>query len=146
MKQPLRVLVVMVFATLVAGAIGGAAGVVYGQRVTHPYADLDSVIHHDLALSVEQNRQIEALEDKFSERREALHGEMRAANRELADSLESEHAYGARAQAAMDHFHRAEKQLQAATIQHVLAMRAVLTAEQSRKLDRAIYMALTRGA
>jgi Spy/CpxP family protein refolding chaperone len=144
-RIPLRAIVALVFLTLFAGALGGWLGIVYGERVTHPRNGLDTVIHQELDLTVEQNHRIEALEMQFAARQKILQAEMRTANRELATALDSEHAYGPRAQAAVDRFHHAEEKLQVATIEHVLAMRAVLNADQSRKFDRAIYEALTAG-
>ncbi len=146
MKIPLRAIAALVFLTLLAGALGGWLGVVYGEQATHPRTDLHTLVHRDLALTPEQNRRIETLESQFAARQKALRAEMRAANRDLADALDSEHTYGPKAQAAVDRFHHAEKQLQVATIEHVLAMRAVLNAKQSRRFDRAIHEALTAGA
>ena len=45
--------------------------------------------------------------------------------------------------AAVDHFHSAMGELQKATIEHVFAMRAVLTPEQAARFDRTVVDALT---
>ncbi len=145
MRIPLRPILVLLVLTLLAGVLGGVAGVVYGERVTRQQPSLDTLVHHELGLTAEQNDRIEGLEAKFAARRKTLHNEMRAANRDLADALDSEHAYGPRAQAAIDRFHHAEEALQVATIKHVLAMRSVLNAAQTRRFDHAIHDALTTG-
>lgn len=145
MKLPLRPVVLLIVLTLFAGAIGGALGVVYGNRVSPPPPNLDTFIHHELGLTAEQNYRIETLEAQYAERRKVLQAEMRAADRDLAAALDNEHAYGPQAQAAIDRFHHAEEALQVATIKHVLAMRAVLDKQQSEKFDRAIHQALTAG-
>ncbi len=145
MRIPLRPILVLLVLTLLAGVLGGVAGVVYGERMTRPHPSLDTLVHHELGLTAQQNDRIEGLETKFAIRQKTLQNEMRAANRDLADALDSEHAYGPRAQAAIDRFHHAEEELQVATIKHVLAMRSVLDDEQSRKFDRAIHDALTAG-
>ncbi len=145
MTFPLRPVVLLLLLTLVAGALGGALGVAYGVRMNHAQPNLDTLIHHELGLTAEQNTRIEALEKQFAERRKILHAEMKAANRDLAAALDNEHAYGPQAQAAIDRFHHAEEALQVATIKHVLAMRSVLNEEQSTKFDRAIHQALTAG-
>lgn len=136
---------VLVVLTLAAGALGGWLGVAYGERMAKPATDLHALIHHDLHLTAAQNAQIATLERRYAARRKPLEAEMRAANRELAGALDTEHKFGSRAQAAVDHFHRAEKQLQEVTIRHVMAMRAVLNPSQSKTFDRAIYEALTAG-
>lgn len=145
MNIPLRAVAALIILTLLAGVLGGWLGVVYGERATHPRADLHTLVHRDLDLTPEQNGRIETLESQYAARQKVLRAEMRAANSDLAEALDSEHAYGPKARAAVDRFHHAEEQLQVTTIQHVLAMRAVLTAQQSRKFDRAIHEALTAG-
>ena len=67
---------------------------------------------------------------------------MEAANRDLAAALRERHAYGPEARKAIDRFHAAMGQLQEATIEHVLAMRAVLTPEQAARFDKTISEAL----
>ncbi len=131
--------------TLFAGAMGGALGVVYGNLLAHTQPGLNTLVHHKLGLTAGQNDRFETLEAQFAERKKVLRTEMQAANRDLAVGLNNEHAYGPQAQAAIDRFHRAEEQLQLATIKHVLAMRSVLDQEQSEKFDSAIHQALTAG-
>jgi hypothetical protein len=145
MTIPLRPVIAMLVMTLFAGAVGGVLGVTYGDRMTHTQASLDTLVHHELGLTAEQNNRIEALEAQFAGRQKVLRVEMQAANRDLAAALDSEHAYGPQAQAAIDRFHHAEEQLQVATIKHVLAMRSELNEEQSKKFDSAIHRALTAG-
>jgi Spy/CpxP family protein refolding chaperone len=94
-------------------------------------------------LSAEQEHRIADLESHFAAQRKALDQEMQAANRELAASILSEHAYGTGAKVAVERFHKAAASLQEATIIHVLAMRAVLTPEQAQRFDAAISEALT---
>ncbi len=145
MKIPLRPVIALLLLTLFAGAVGGALGIAYGDRMTRSQPRLDTLVHHELGLTTEQNNRIEALEEQFAERQKVLQAEMQAANRDLAAALDNEHAYGPQAQAAIDRFHHAEEQLQVATIKHVLAMRSVLDKKQSKKFDRAIHQALTAG-
>jgi Spy/CpxP family protein refolding chaperone len=106
-------------------------------------SSLHATVHRDLDLTVEQTARIEALEREFAVRRKTLEQEMRAANAELAAAIEAEGQYGPAVTAAVDHFHVAMGDLQKATIEHVFAMRAVLTPEQARKFDRTVVDALT---
>lgn len=145
MKASLRAIVLLTFLTLAAGVLGGWFGVVYGERLAGRPGDLHSMIHSDLGLTSAQDEKIAVLERRFAARRAALDAEMRAANRDLANALVADHAFGPRELAATQRFHRAQEQLQEATIRHVLAMRAILTAEQSKRFDQAVYEALTAG-
>ena len=145
MRPPFRAAVVMVLITLLAGAAGGVAGYICGAR-PHQRTDLNGVIHQQLDLTAEQSRQIEVLEAQFKKHEKTVKAEMRAANRALAEALDQEHAYGPRARAAMDRFHMAEEDLQASTIKHVLAMRALLNSEQAHTLDQTVHKALVTGS
>ena len=59
-------------------------------------------------------------------------------NRDLAGALETEHAYGSRAAAAISRFHAAMAALQTETVEHVIAMRAILTPQQTAKFDKSV--------
>ena len=128
--------------TAAAGGVGGCIGVQYGLRQAAPHPGLDAALHHELKLAPDQNARIETLERDFAGRRRALEAEMEAANRDLAAALRERHAYGPEARKAIDRFHAAMGQLQEATIEHVLAMRAVLTPEQAARFDKTISEAL----
>lgn len=124
------------------GAAGGWIGVQYGLRQVQANRGLDEVMHHQLDLTPEQNRRIETLEADFRKRRLVLEGEMQAANRDLARALAANHSYGPEAQQAIHRSHAAMGALQEATIQHILAMRAVLTPAQAAVFDRTISATL----
>lgn len=131
-----------VLLTGIGGAAGGWLGVQYGLRQAHLDQGLDDVLHHQLGLTPDQDRRIEALEADFHRRRDALEAEMEAANRDLARALAANHSYGPEARAAIHRFHAAMGELQEATIQHILAMRAVLTPAQAAAFDRTIDQTL----
>lgn len=124
-----------------------AAGVWIGTRMNmvrgYEAADVHNILHHELGLTPEQEKKIEALETKFALDRKALDVQMRAANLELARALESERAYGDAAKTAISHFHDAMAKLQELTIVHILEMRAVLTPEQANVFDKTIRQALS---
>lgn len=143
MATSIRVAVAVVVLTAIAAAAGGWAGIHYGVSASRGRPGLDELLHTELNLTADQNRRIEALESKFATRRANLEAEMRAANRELAAAIGSEHAYGPRAQSAIDRFHRAESALQEETVKHVLAMRTVLNSEQAARFDQTVSKALT---
>ena len=142
MSRRVRVAVLIAVLTALVAGLGGWIGVRIGLQQVHARAGLDSLVHHKLHLTQTQDRQIEALETGFGVQRRALEAEMRAANADLADAISTEHAYGPRAQKAVERFHSAMGTLQEDTIKHVLAMRAVMTPEQARRFDVLINPAL----
>lgn len=137
-----RTVIAMLVVTVLAGATGGWLGVRYGLQQGPRTTSLDELVHHQLDLSVDQQQRLAAMEGSFDARRKVLEDQMRIANRELAAAIVTEHRYGPAAERAIEHFHEAMKTLQEETIQHVLAMRAVLTPEQAQQFDRTIARAL----
>lgn len=142
MKLSPAILLAVILMTVLGGAVGGWAGVQYGLRAARADQGLDEVLHHQLGLTADQNGRIEVMEQDFASRRKGFETEMEAANRDLATALAAQHAYGPDAQHAIERFHGAMGSLQEATIQHILAMRAVLTPEQATKFDATISQAL----
>lgn len=132
---------IAVLTALVAG-LGGWIGVRIGLHQAHAKAGLDEAVHRELHLTQAQDRLIEVLEGGYGAQRRVLEAEMRAANADLANAIATEHAYGPRAQHAVQRFHQAMGALQEDTIKHVLAMRAVMTPQQARRFDILINNAL----
>lgn len=131
--------------TIVVAFLAGLAGMGLGRLVFAPERtpSLHETLHDKLDLSATQERQIEALERDFATRRRALEVEMRAANTELAAAMREEHEYGPRVTAAVERFHAAMGELQSGTMEHVFAMREVLTPEQRAEFDSIVASALT---
>ena len=142
MTRQVRTFVAMLLATVLAAGLAGWLGVQYGIRQTRS-PDLDTLLHRELALSPDQDRQIEGLEKRFAEQRRLYGGEMHAANRDLAEAISREHTYGPAARAAIERFHKAMMALQEESVRHVLAMRQVLTPEQAKTFDVLITKNLT---
>ncbi len=131
--------------TIVVAFLAGLAGMGLGRIVFAPdrTPSLHEMLHVELDLSAAQERQIEALERDFATRRRALEVEMRAANAELAAAMREEHAYGPRVTAAVERFHAAMGELQGETMEHVFAMRELLTPKQCIEFDALVASALT---
>ena len=138
-----RTFVLIILLTAGAGALGGWAGVQYALFASPAHSGLDELVHGKLALSGAQEKSIEDIEKVFAGRRKSLEAEMRAANRDLAAAIRAEAEFGPRAQKAIGRFHHAESELQQETIRHILAMRRVLTPEQTKKFDQEVSRALT---
>lgn len=139
-----RTAIAVVVLTVIAMAAGVWIGTGLGKGHVHEAAgDVHNILHHQLGLSQDQERKIEAIEAKFALDRKDLDMQMRAANLELARALESERAYGDAAKTAISHFHEAMAKLQELTVVHILEMRAVLTQEQAEKFDKTVRQALS---
>lgn len=137
-----RIALLMLAVTVMAGACGGWLGVHYGLRQARVGEGLDELLHRQLHLSDEQQRQLAGIEASYAHDRIAPEQQMRLANRELVAAMISEHRYGTAAQRAIEHFHRAMQTLQEETVQHILAMRSVLTPAQTQQFDRTLAEAL----
>jgi len=123
-----------------AGAWGGSQYVV--QRMHHA-TSLHQTMHEKLDLTRDQDQRIDGLERDYAVRRHALEAEMRAANADLAKAIQAEHTYSTAVQQAIDRSHRAMSELQKQSILHVLAMRQVLTSQQTARFDDTVVKALT---
>jgi Spy/CpxP family protein refolding chaperone len=142
MSSMVRNSAIIIALTLVAATLGGWAGVHYGLREAPAPPQLDALLHQRLHLSAAQEQQLTALEADFGVRRRDYEAQMHTANQEIARAITVRHQYDAGAQAAIDRLHRAMMALQDATVQHVLAMRALLTPDQVPQFDRTVDQAL----
>jgi len=137
-----RILLVALVALLAA-----LAGVFIGRVFIMPAKPVETEIHrllHDeLTLTAGQHSKIESIERSFAVRKQALELELRADNARLATAIEAEHGYGPQVSEAVDRSHKAMGELQKVTLEHIFAMRAVLTPDQAAKFDGAVVKALT---
>lgn len=142
MRRVSRGAVLTVVLALLAGLAGGWLG--SGRFLPpHHVQSLHEMVHHELKLTAAQDRHLDALEQDFAVRRRAREAELRAANAQLAAAIQARHEYSPEVEAAVERFHTAMGALQLETVQHVLAMRKVLTPEQAAKFDRRVSEALT---
>ena len=138
---------------LLVGLIAFAAaiaGVFVGRIVSDaPRAsetELHALLHGQLDMTTEQQAKLERIEADFAGRRRALELEMRAANVRLAQAIEAEHGSGPRVTEAIDETHEVMGTLQKETLQHLFAMRGVLSPDQSEMFDKSVVKALTADA
>ena len=141
-----RSIVLTLVLSILAAAIGAWGGGQYVVRRMQHTTPLHQMVHQKLDLSPEQERRIDGLERDYAVKRRAREAEMRAANAELAQAIQEQHSYTPKVQAAIDRFHIAMGALQKESIQHVIAMRAVLTPEQAARFDDTVVKALTEQA
>ena len=141
-----RNLAITVVVALAAGWAGGALGV----RTLAPVEEMlplrqsvSAIVRNDLRLSDEQMRELQNIENRYYDRRIQLRSHVAEANRELADALMNDMAFGREAQQASQHVERGLGDLQRATIVYVLEVRDVLTPEQQVVYDRKVREVLT---
>ncbi|KSB90459.1 heavy metal resistance protein [Caulobacter vibrioides] len=133
--------VLTVVLALLAGVAGGWLG--SGRIFAKPERPSLHAVVHGLELTAEQDRRIKALEQDFAGRRRTREAELRAANAQLAAAIQARHEYTPEVAAAVERFHVAMGTLQKETVEHVLAIRKVLTPEQAARFDRRVSEALT---
>lgn len=140
---PTRGLLLTILLSVAAAAVGAWGGARYVVGQVHHPASLHQTMHTSLNLTAEQDRRIGGLERDYAVRRHALEAEMRAANADLAQAIQANHAYSPAVQQAINRSHHAMSELQKQSILHVLAMRQVLTSEQTARFDDTVVKALT---
>jgi Spy/CpxP family protein refolding chaperone len=145
-----RNLLVTVVVAVIAGGIGGWMG---AQKALDTDAQVlplrqtvSEIVRRDLNLTPNQSQEIRAIESKYYDQRTQLREQVAGANRELADALMADMAFGREAQQASNHVEAGLGQLQRATILYVLEVRDVLTAEQQTIYDRKVREVLTATA
>ena len=138
----LRSLVLTLVLSVVGAGFGAWGGAEYVIHRMQRAAPLHELVHEKLHLSADQQSRIAGIERDHAARQRALEAEMRAANADLAQALQAQHAYTPQVQAAIDRFHRAMGALQKETILHVLAMRSVLTPQQAVQFDETVSKSL----
>lgn len=135
---------------IVAGAVGGwmgARNVIDSDAQTLPLRQtVSEIVHRDLKLTPDQSKEIQAIENEYYERRSTLRVQVAGANRELADALMADMAFGREAQQATNHVEQGLGELQRATVLYVLQLRDVLNPEQQLIYDRKVREVLTATA
>lgn len=99
-------------------------------------------LHKELQPTEAQHRALEPIEAQFTEKQRLLVDRLHAANVDLARIIGEEKEYTPRVAAAVETVHHCMGDLQKASIEHVFAMRSVLTPEQSDKLLKLAQRAL----
>ncbi len=131
MKKPLFFLL----AVAIIAALSCFATLHLAQhRVTPDEVTSHEWLHKELNLTRAQLKALEPTEAQFGDRQRQLAQALRAANRDLARAMAEDKAYTPRVAAAVEHVHHCMGELQKVSIEHVFAMRAVLSPEQGDKL------------
>jgi len=137
--------------TLVVALLAGGVGGWFGARNVLDNEEqglalrqtVHEIVQTDLKLTPDQSKEVQAIENKYYNQRATLRNQVADANRELADALMADMAFGREAQAASNHVEQGLGELQRATILYVLQVRDVLTPEQQMIYDRRVREVLT---
>lgn len=105
--------------------------------------DPHSWLHQQLNITDEQDKKLTPIEEKFVAKKEIFEAQIMAANHELATAINEDGNYSVRVKQVADKIHKAQGELQNATLEHLFEMHSVLTAEQRKKLNNLTTDALT---
>jgi nickel and cobalt resistance protein CnrR len=133
MNKPLQLVAMLIFVAAVAAGACYISASLFGLK-RQSAVNGHEWIHQQLSLTKSEQKALEPIEAKFAERKSRLMSEIRNANKELAEAIRQDQMESPRVAAAVERIHRAQGELQEATLEHVFEMRAVLTAEQYQKL------------
>ena len=109
-----------------------------------PQPDFHHWVHQQLNLTPEQDKALDAQEESFAARKKLLNEEIQQANVELATVMQQDKEYSPRVVAAVEKIHHAQSDLEKATLEHIFAMKSVLTPEQFDKLLKLTGDALSK--
>jgi Spy/CpxP family protein refolding chaperone len=145
-----RNLAVTLVVAILAGALGGwlgAQNAIDNDAQALPLRQtVSQIVSHDLKLTGDQAKAIQAIEHKYYDKRSSLRRHVADANRSLADALMADMAFGREAQQASNQLEEGLGELQRATILYVLEVRDVLNPEQQMVYDRKVREVLTATA
>jgi nickel and cobalt resistance protein CnrR len=133
MKKPLQLVAILIIVALVAAVACYISARLFGP-LHRSAVDGHEWIHKQLDLTEGELKALEPIELKFAERKRDLMGEIRSANKELAEAIKQDQADSRRVSAAVEKIHHAQGKLQEATLEHVFEMKGVLNPEQYQKL------------
>jgi Spy/CpxP family protein refolding chaperone len=133
MKKPAQLVAMLAVVALVAASACYFSARVFGPWTSTP-ARNHEWIHKQLDLTANEQKALAPIEEKFEQRKREIVEVIRSANRELAEAIKQDQVDSPRVAAAVEKIHRAQGELQKATLEHVFEMKKVLTPEQYRKL------------
>lgn len=137
-----------IFASIL-GFLAGLAGVWTGLHVFEAEdakADgLHEIVHHELVLSTRQETAIAELETAFESERVRLEQDVFDARQALGEVLVRDKALSPEVRAEAARFHDVMGELQLASLNHILAMRATLDPEQQARFDEKLVQAFNAG-
>jgi len=101
---------------------------------TPPASDLHHWLHTQLGITPDQDKALDREEERFALQRMELIAVIRQNNIELATVMAQDRDYTPRVQAAVDKIHHAQSALEKATLEHIFAMKPILSPAQFDQL------------
>ncbi len=126
--------------------LAGIAGVWIGLK-TLPVSQLSTVnlhekIHHEFALNAEQKDALHELEEHYSLGQEKYTKALKDANFELAAAIKKYHSLSPEVILAEQKYLDVLGDFQTETLEHIFAMRAILSPEQAQVFDDLVLRSL----
>ena len=132
--------------TITLAFLAGIAGAFLGTRWLAPKASqenaLHALLHNQLNLSADQDKQIEEEEKRFERVRSRHEAGVHSANVELAKAIRKSKRDGPEVRIAIERVHVALGAYQKETVSHIFRMRSVLSPEQAEIFDRSVAQTL----
>ena len=118
----------------------------YLNRSHHTaHGDSHAWIHTQLGITAEQEKALKPIEQRYSEQKKHYGEMLRIANAELGRAILEDRSDSERVKAVVARIQQAQGELQNATLQHIFAMKSVLTPAQYEKLRQSTADALSTG-
>lgn len=104
------------------------------SHCSHQSCDLHLWIHQQLDISPEQEKKLQATENRYIEKKKYNEEIIRLANMELSQEILKSKSHTPEIEQILQKIQQAQGELQKATLEHVFEMKVGLTSEQYDKL------------
>jgi len=128
-----KLLLLLVLVAIVAASTCWTTAHVFINQTQRP-TDYHHWLHTQLGITPEQDKALDKEEEHFAAQRKELIEMIQKNNAELAAVMMEDKEYSPRVVAAVEKIHHAQSELEKATLEHIFAMKPILTPEQFEKL------------
>jgi len=128
-----KLLLLLVLVALVAMSACWTTSHLLIQQSPQP-TDYHHWLHAQLGITPGQDKTLDKEEERFAAQRKELIEMIQKNNAELAAAMMEDKEYSPRVVAAVEKIHHAQSELEKATLEHIFAMKPILTPEQFGKL------------
>lgn len=108
--------------------------------------DLHTYIHDQLQIDEGRIGQLEEIETRYGEQKQALEQSIRQLNAELADAMLATDTYTEEVQEIINKIHVAMGELQQVTVEHLFELQGILEEEQKERFRQMVTNALYQNA
>jgi Spy/CpxP family protein refolding chaperone len=99
-----------------------------------PQGDYHHWLHTQLGITADQDKALDKEEERFASQRKDLVAMIQQDNAELATAMMQDKEFSPRVAAAVEEIHHGQSELEKATLEHIFAMKPILSPEQFDKL------------